>query len=271
MYISTEQWLNYDENGYLLIPGYFSPKEVEVLRGELPTIFGQDDPRRVLENSGIVRSVYEVHTKNTVFGKLVRHPRLLQPAMELLKSSVYVYQSKINAKAAMGGDVWEWHQDFIFWHKEDGLPTDRIVNMSVFLDEVTEFNGPLMFIPGSHRLGMVDTDAPSPLATPRKEESWKTHVAADLKYSLDQKIMKDFVARNGIVAPKGPSGSLLLFNPNTFHGSANNMSPFHRNVLFVTYNSTENLPTPVEEVRPEFLVARNCAPLSALSEDCLLN
>ena len=28
--------------------------------------------------------------------------------------------------------------------------------MSVFLDDVTEFNGPLTFIPGSHRKGVVD-------------------------------------------------------------------------------------------------------------------
>ena len=30
------------------------------------------------------------------------------------------------------------------------------MNVAIFLDEVNEFNGPLMFIPGSHKQGVVD-------------------------------------------------------------------------------------------------------------------
>ena len=30
------------------------------------------------------------------------------------------------------------------------------MNVAIFLDDVNEFNGPLMFIPGSHRRGVVD-------------------------------------------------------------------------------------------------------------------
>ena len=189
--------------------------------------------------------------------------------MTLLKSDVYVYQSKINAKAAMGGDIWEWHQDFIFWHKEDGLPSPRIINMSIFLDEVTEFNGPLMLVPGSHRSGMVDASARSPLHAESTEDSWKMNLTADLKYSLERTVVADCVANKGIVAPKGAAGSLLLFSPNIFHGSSNNMSPFHRNMVIITYNSTENLPESVKAPRPEFLAARDYEALAPLSEDCL--
>ena len=34
----------------------------------------------------------------------------------------------------------------------------RTVNIAVFLDEVTAANSPLLFIPGSDKLGIVDAD-----------------------------------------------------------------------------------------------------------------
>ena len=32
------------------------------------------------------------------------------------------------------------------------------MNVAIFLDEVNEFNGPLMFIPGSHKLGVLEAE-----------------------------------------------------------------------------------------------------------------
>jgi ectoine hydroxylase len=44
---------------------------------------------------------------------------------------VYIYQFKINVKAAFGGDVWQWHQDYIFWRNEDGMPgTESLMLLS---------------------------------------------------------------------------------------------------------------------------------------------
>ena len=36
------------------------------------------------------------------------------------------------------------------------MPTERAMNVAIFLDDVNPFNGPLMFIPGSHKKGVVD-------------------------------------------------------------------------------------------------------------------
>src|SRR3546814_9278609 len=54
------------------------------------------------------------------------------------------------------GDVWQWHQDYGTWLNDDLMPTPRAMNVAIFLDEVNEHNGPLMFIPGSHRLGVLE-------------------------------------------------------------------------------------------------------------------
>jgi ectoine hydroxylase len=130
----------------------------------------------------------------------------------------------------------------------------------VFLDEVTEFNGPLMLIPGSHRHGMIEVGAA------RGTGGWQDNVAADLKYSLDRDTIERLVREGGIVAPKGPRGSVLIFHPNLAHASVPNLSPWDRTMLIVTYNSVANVPVPPGEPRPDFLVSRDTQPLVALGE-----
>ena len=85
------------------------------------------------------------------FRRLAAHPRLVRPVEQLLGGKCYIHQFKINAKAAFDGDVWQWHQDYGTWSRDDLMPEPRAMNIALFLDDVTEFNGPLMFIPGSHQ------------------------------------------------------------------------------------------------------------------------
>lgn len=251
----------YRADGYLLLPGLFSPSEVGALKTELPAIFAEDSPARVLEKeTGVVRSVYGSHRQNAAFAHLVRDPRLLGAAREILEDDVYVHQFKINAKLAFRGDVWEWHQDYIFWRNEDGMPTPRVVTAALFLDEVNEFNGPLLLIPGSHRRGVIEPEVRRQAAA--MEPSWKADVAADLSYSVGQEDLAAMVAEHPIVGPRGAPGSALFFDGNVVHGSAPNMSPFDRVLVLVTYNAVSNAPAPREQPRPEFLCSRDFTPLS---------
>ena len=269
MQLTPHQVESYRRDGYLLLPGLFSAAEVETLRGELPRLLGEDTPGRVLEKqTGMVRSVYASHTRSEVMARLARHPRLLGPARQIVGTDVYVHQFKINAKAAFGGEVWEWHQDYVFWLMEDGMPAPRVTNVMVFLDEVNEFNGPLLLIPGSHREGVVDSDPR--VAAGTGEPAWMANVGAELKYSLSQATVAALVHRSGIVAPKGKAGSVLFFDANIFHGSAPNMSPFGRTIVIATYNSVENQPVPPGEPRPEFLAARDYAALVPVDDGALL-
>jgi ectoine hydroxylase len=72
MMILTDQHLSkYQTEGFLFFPEFLSASEVETLRAELPAIFAEDTPRRVLEEGGqIVRSVYASHATNEVFRRL---------------------------------------------------------------------------------------------------------------------------------------------------------------------------------------------------------
>jgi ectoine hydroxylase len=189
--------------------------------------------------------------------------------MTILGSQAYVYQFKINAKAGFQGDVWQWHQDYVFWLKEDGLPTDRVTTAVLFLSDVTRFNAPLFLIPGSHKGGVIDVDArEQPLkGSQGKGPAWLSNLTADLKYALDADVITRLVQRHGMFSAEGPSGSLLFFHSNLVHGSTNNISPLDRMLVLISYNSVENLPLRVKNPRPEFLVSRKYDPITPLKDD----
>ena len=108
------------------------------------------------KGSDAVRTNFAAHLFSEPFARLARHPRMVEPVQELLGEALYMHQFKINGKQAFEGDVWQWHQDYGTWKNDDLMPTERAMNVAIFLDDVNEFNGPLMFIPGSHKRGVVD-------------------------------------------------------------------------------------------------------------------
>ena len=262
MYITDEQVRSFRENGYVLLPAVFTPEEVAAMKAELPAIFAEDTPARVMEKgTGVVRSVYGSHASNETYAQMVRDPRLVEPARLLLEDEVYVYQFKINAKLAFRGEVWEWHQDYIFWRNGDGVPTSRILTVAVFLDEVNEFNGPLLFVPGSHRGGVIEPSGRK--GGDSMEPSWKADVAAALSFTVEQDTLAALVSQGGMEGPKGVAGSVLLFDGNVVHGSSPNMSPFDRVLSLVTYNAVSNAPEPRENPRPWFLCNPDPTPIEA--------
>jgi ectoine hydroxylase len=258
--LSDAQLSKYHEDGFVVVPDVVAPGDLARIRDEVEQLYDQDHPGRVLEKDGrTVRGIHGCHQVSTLFSRLVRLPDLLEPAEQVLASKVYVHQSKVNAKRALHGDVWPWHQDYIFWEREDGMPAPRVTNVGVFLDDATAYNGPLLFVPGSHRMGTVPAE--------RRSNGWESNLAADLDYALTAWQLGPLVTRLGITAATGSAGSLLLFDPQLVHGSGTNMSPFDRQLLLITYNSVDNVPDSAPNRRPDFLSASDTTPLAALTGD----
>lgn len=262
MILTDKQLSFYENEGYLFLPDYFSGDEMSILTSEVLKLRATEKIGKVLEKDGtLVRALHGSNERSILLNNLTRLPRLLDAAVQILKTKVYVYQFKINTKAPFFGDAWPWHQDFIFWHEEDGMPCPQAVNVLIFIDEVTQFNGPLFLIPGSHKEGSI-------LNKP-KGQGWEASFSAALKYTVPQENVTDLAKERGLFCPTGSSGSVLFFHPNCVHASANNISPFSRNVIIVTYNSTQNIPLNKENPRPGFLVNQNNQALEPLPEDRL--
>ncbi len=257
MQLNQAQLKQFDEEGYLFLPSLFRPQEVAILKGEVPALFAERRQENVREKSGdVVRTNFAAHTYNPVYEALARHPRLVGPAMQMLGGTIYIHQFKINGKAAFDGDVWQWHQDYGTWAADDDMPAPRAMNLAVFLDEVSEFNGPLMFIPRSHRLGKLPAG----------------HDISTTSYPLwtiDHATIRRLVSEGGIVAPKGQPGSALFFHCNLVHGSTSNMSPWDRLIVYISANRTDNAIRRFK--RPEHIAHRDFRPIQPLADDCLLH
>ncbi len=255
MEISQDQVRAFEEEGYVFLPELFSRAEVDRLMAEVPAIFAQRRPENVREQRGdVVRTAFAAQTYNDVFARLARHPRIIGPAMQLLGGPVYIHQFKINAKAAFDGDVWQWHQDYGTWARDDLMPEARAMNLAVFLEDVTQFNGPLLFIPGSHKEGTLQAG----------------HDTATTSYPLwtiDDEAITRLVEAGGIAAPKGPAGSGLFFHGNLVHGSPSNMSPMGRTIVYISACHVDNHIRRFK--RPEWIAHRDFTPIEPLPDDCL--
>src|SRR4026207_2027312 len=156
MKISPQQLEQFDREGYLFFPSLFSPAEIKTLTAEVPSLYAQRRPENVREKTGdVVRTNFAAHLYSYPFAQLARPPRMVEPIKQLFGEDVYMHQFKINGKAAFDGDVWQWHQDYGTWMNDDLMPEARAMSAAIFLDEVNEFNGPLMFIPGGHKQGAI--------------------------------------------------------------------------------------------------------------------
>jgi len=255
MQLTPAQLKEFDEQGYLFFPNCFAEEEIALLRDDAEAILKLDRQEVWREKSGAPRTAFAAHTYNEGFRLLGAHPRLIEPVEQLFGEKLYMHQYKLNAKAAFDGDIWQWHQDYGVWGRDDGMPEPRAMNISVFLDEVLPINGPLMFIPGSHKSGVLPAE----------------HDEATTSYplwTLDHATISRLVDAAGIVAPTGKPGGVLMFHGNLVHASTANITPYPRTIVYLTLCAVSNYirrPT-----RPEWIAHRDFTPITSVADDALL-
>lgn len=251
---------DYAATGFIFRPGVLSRDEVTVLTDELDRILSGAEPHGgvIYETDGVTpRTVVNPHLYSDVYDRLIRHPRVLGTAEDLLGEQVYAFQLGINCKAAFNGDVWFWHQDYPTYLEDDHIPEPRMVNALIFLDEVSSLNGPLMLVPTSHRL------APEITEETTQSTSYK------LRYSSTD-LIKEQVAARGVVAPTGAAGSVIFMHVNCLHGSTANLSPWPRRMITLTYNAMSNKATsPTVRSRDIVYDDTDLPALEPLGTDCL--
>ena len=106
MKLTPEQLKQFDREGYLFLPGLFTPEEAALLKEEAENIYQLDRDEVWRETSGIARTAFAAHTYNEAHRRLGAHPRLIEPIQQILDGPVYMHQYKINAKAPFDGEVW---------------------------------------------------------------------------------------------------------------------------------------------------------------------
>jgi ectoine hydroxylase len=261
MRLTADQREHFEREGYLFFPGLFSPDEVRAMTDAVPALYARREAFNVREkDSDAVRTNFAAHLISEPFARLARHPRMVEPVRELFGEAVYMHQFKINGKMAFEGDVWQWHQDYGTWKNDDWMPSERAMNVAIFLDDVNEFNGPLMFIPGSHRKGVIEAEHD---LTTTSYPLWVVDHAL-----IAQLVERAGGKRGGIVSPHGPAGSMILFHSCLVHASSANLSPWNRVSVYLSLCAVSNHIRRFK--RPEYIAHRDFTPIECLADDCLL-
>jgi ectoine hydroxylase len=255
--LTAAQLADFHGQGFLILPALFSRAEVDVLRAEVPALFAENTPSNIREKvSGDVRTAMGLHLRSAVYARLCHHPRFVEPARQILGTDqLYIQQAKINAKVAFSGEAWQWHYDFATHHAEDGVPEPLALNLHVFLDDVSEHNGPLVFIRGSHLGGPVRT-------------ALDTETTSYALWTVDNETVAQLAGAGGLVTAAGGAGTALIFGDCLVHGSPPNMSPWHRSIFSLILNPIANAQT--RFARPDYKHHRDFSPVAPLDDACLL-
>jgi len=235
--LSDQQINQFQKDGYLLLENAI-PKDKLAL---LNKAFNQwvEDSRAETENYGVTidgRSRFSLQPGHTA-----EHPALRRIAspnelsgdyLDVMRSSIAVdavcdlfgpnlrfNNAKINSKLPGAQTAVKYHQDFQFeLHTNDDLMT-----VLFFMDDVTDDNGPLEVVPGSHK---------GPLHELWHEGVFTGAVSAEVEEQ----------AKQNSVSCKGPAGSACLMHTRLLHGSAPNRSALPRTLFICAYNAEDAHP-----------------------------
>ncbi len=139
---------------------------------------------------------------------------MLDCVADLIGPNVKFHHSKINSKLPGSATAVKWHQDFAFTpHTNDDLVTALLM-----VDDVTEQNGPLEVIPGSHR---------GPIHELWHDEVFTGTIADSVRDEIQDQA----------VICTGSAGSVCLMHTRLLHGSRPNLSKNSRTLFICVYSA----------------------------------
>jgi ectoine hydroxylase-related dioxygenase (phytanoyl-CoA dioxygenase family) len=218
-YLTESQVADYHRDGYIIVPGVFTPGEVELLLTEVDmnhqgAVFGDAAGRKT-------RLQFWGELDSTILGAASKCPRIVNNVRILLGEECAFFHGKATLKEAHTGGAWEWHQDYGYWY-DQGFVFPRMLSAFAALDRNTEENGCLQVLRGSHKMGRL------------------THVAVQNQTGVEPKrleqIEKHFERVPVILDP----GDVLFFHCNTLHTSGPNTSDRHRRNFIMCYSALAN-------------------------------
>jgi len=221
----------YNEVGAIVVPDVLSLTEVQELRRvtdefvEKSRAVTQHNDVFDLEDSHTpaqprVRRIKTPHLHHDAYGRLVRHPGIIGALASLWGPNIRFDTAKLNLKSAGFGAPVEWHQDWAFYpHSNDDLAA-----VGIMMDDMADANGPLMIIPGSHKI----------------PEVFDHHSSGKFCGAMDP--TKKEVDYSKAISLTGKAGSISIHHVRAVHGSALNTSNMDRRLLLFQFRATDAWP-----------------------------
>ena len=245
MVITAERVERYHEDGYLIVENLFSREEIDVLRERIEDVCNgrTDFPQKELEyepgKPGVrdIRHVRKLHNgvfHDDVFRRFAADPRVLDVAAELIGPDIKLFGDQLFIKPP-GGIEKTYHQDSPYFKIEPMA----LVSGWIAVDDVTEANGCVRVIRGSHRSG------PQP-----HSDVW---MVGDRK---DMKIPDRLIDRDQERKIEMRAGSVSFHHSLLMHSSGPNTSASFRRGYAFHYMSAKSRWTGDPAAKPEYLLLR---------------
>jgi len=237
----------FNENGYLVVENAVDPATLKSLVEDFAIWVDESKaktdaygdsfdgrPRFDLESghseaNPALRRVNAPVEISEAYYKAMSDSRMADCVADLIGPNIKFHHSKINSKLPGAKTVVKWHQDFPFTpHSNDDLITALLM-----VDEVTDENGPLEVVPGSHK-GDIHSLWHDGVFTGAIAEN-----AAE-------------TCRKESVTCKGSAGSVCLMHTRLLHGSAANLSDKPRTLFIAVYSAEDAIPQSPNPVPNKF-------------------
>lgn len=241
--LSSEEVAAFVEDGFAVVSGLVSPKEIEELEADLVKLArggypceGITPASPSLTDSEVLESIlciHQPHFVSPVMEKFVRHPRIAGVLSQITAAHLPFWDGSVKCMQSMlfvkppGFQGQAWHQDEVY------IPTrDRsLIGAWIAIDDATLENGCLWVVPGSHRNGYLYQQ--------------RDHGRPD-EFDFAQESF-GFDEETAIPVP-AESGTVVFFNGYLLHRSFKNRSDQYRRVLVNHYcNAWSLLPWSVRE------------------------
>ncbi|WP_171005638.1 phytanoyl-CoA dioxygenase family protein [Bacillus sp. E(2018)] len=138
------------KEGYIIVENFLSTEETMKLKQELQSVFNSGQPMKCrievdqekLKGQGVFIGVSRI---NDEVKNLVHSDKILSLLTNLTDSSMSFTDDKIVFKDAKTDFGSPWHQDWYYWKGSQKL------SVWISLDDVTQDDGCLIVVPGSHK------------------------------------------------------------------------------------------------------------------------
>ena len=225
--LSTEQIQRYRRDGYIAVPDLLDQTEVEELRRVTDEFV--EASRNISDHTDVydlepghkpdaprVRRIKGPNLHHKTYDATLRHPRILECVCDLLGPAVRYQSTKLNMKSPSIGSPVEWHQDWAFYPHTN----DDVLAVGVCIDAMTEENGALMIIPGSHT---------GPILEHHQDGVFVGAVTEELDL-------------HDAVPVLVPAGGISIHHARVLHGSRPNVSAYPRRLLLMEIAAVDAFP-----------------------------
>ena len=231
MPLTKEQIDRFNRDGFIAVHDVLTSLELKALHVRLEDIGNEvvDFPQKYVtieprvakgelaaepERFKNVRKIWNLTKFDPLFVEYSRHPKILDVLTSLIGPDLKIFLDQTLCKPAKVGSAKPPHQDSAYWKEID--PPD-VVTCWMALDDSTEGNGCMRFIPGSHKHGVIEHKHLEDFRVEDENVDYKSEVAVSLK-----------------------AGSCTFHHSLTMHRTDPNTSPNSRIGLTVAYMSAQS-------------------------------